>query len=50
MSIIFPIKGHQTLDKIVKSETYYAEFSKLHQYCAQRQWQVILSLFSVLCA
>ena len=36
ISVIFPIKVHQTIDKVVKITHYYAEFYILHQYCAQR--------------
>ena len=36
ISVIFPIKEHQTIDKVVKITHYYAEFYVLHQYCAQR--------------
>ena len=34
--VIFPIKVHQTIDKVVKITHYYAEFYilDLHQYCA----------------
>ena len=36
ISVIFPIKVHQTIDKVVKITHFYAEFYILHQYCAQR--------------
>ena len=36
ISVIFPIKVQQTIDKVVKITHYYAEFYILHQYCAQR--------------
>ena len=34
--VIFPIKVHQTIYKVVKMTIYYAEFYILYQYCAQR--------------
>ena len=34
-SVIFSIKAHQTIDKVVKITNYYAEFYILHQYYAQ---------------
>ena len=36
ISVIFPIKVHQTIDKVVKITNFYAHFYILHQYCAQR--------------
>ena len=36
LPVIFPIKIHQTIDKVVQITNYYAEFYILHQYCAQR--------------
>ena len=36
MSVIFPIKVLQTIDKVVKITNYYAEFYILQQYCVQR--------------
>ena len=38
ISVIFPIKVHQAIDKVVKITHYYAEFYILHQYCAQRHY------------
>ena len=36
ISVNFPFKVHQTIDKVVKITHYYAEFYILHQYYAQR--------------
>ena len=42
ISVIFPIKVHQTIDKVVKITNYYAEFYRI--YCTNTVRDVIVNL------